>query len=774
PVLVCPADITVDNAPAQCGSGVIALGTPNVWDNCQDATVSNDAPAFFPIGQTTVTWIATDATGNSSACIQTVTVNDVEAPIPAVDPLPNIIYECTAEVQAPTALDNCGGIVTATTIGSTVFTEQGTYSIVWNYSDGNGNMSSQVQTVIVDDVTAPVVRCQDIAIFLDANGNASIAISDILDEVSDNCTSEGDIQLSISQSTFDCSNVGDNTVTIIANDGNGNTATCTATVNITGLDIDNDGFTICDGDCEDLDDTIYPDAPELCDGLDNDCDGAIDEPSNVSTQYEWIEAIQLNDLNNVSGDNNGYANFTNLNTTLATGESYLMTLTPGYDNFSYTERWRIYIDYNQDGIFQHPQERVLQRIGTGVRTGFINVPNNVPAGPTRMRVVMAYGFNQQPCSDGFEGEIEDYTIIISACDNVTDGGTIGNNVELCGDDNDPEPISSLAPATGGSGTLEYSWWRSTSTSNPYQVGQWTEIPGANNESYDPGVVTQTTWFIRLARRNGCFDYPEFSNVVEVAYEASCNPYCEASGYSTFYEWIDEVGFEDIQNLSGDNNGYADFSYLSTDVEKGGTYTIYLTPGFGNATYPERWRVWIDFNQDGVYSNWEKVAQGISSGTLVRNITIPNWATEGTTGMRIAMRYGGWPNQCGDYFWGEVEDYTVNIVPAGVSAQGDQDTAKANNPKIDPWDQAEPEILLFPNPVVDYLKVRLVAPMDASAVQIRIMDVSGTQHFYQGTEVGKGQHEIGMDVSRLPSGSYLLNLLINDQVYTEKFIKVDPR
>jgi hypothetical protein len=45
----------------------------------------------------------------------------------------------------------------------------------------------------------------------------------------------------------------------------------------TPIDLDEDGYTVCGGDCDDNDNTIYPGAPELCDGKDNDCDTLVDE-----------------------------------------------------------------------------------------------------------------------------------------------------------------------------------------------------------------------------------------------------------------------------------------------------------------------------------------------------------------------------------------------------------------------------------------------------------------------------------------------------------------
>ena len=47
-----------------------------------------------------------------------------------------------------------------------------------------------------------------------------------------------------------------------------------------GFDRDGDGFTICGGDCNDTDMNVNPDAPELCDGKDNNCNGVIDADGN--------------------------------------------------------------------------------------------------------------------------------------------------------------------------------------------------------------------------------------------------------------------------------------------------------------------------------------------------------------------------------------------------------------------------------------------------------------------------------------------------------------
>lgn len=69
PTITCPANVTVASGQP------VTLGTPTVSDALDpNPTVSNNAPAAYPIGMTTVTWTARDASGNTATCTQTVTV----------------------------------------------------------------------------------------------------------------------------------------------------------------------------------------------------------------------------------------------------------------------------------------------------------------------------------------------------------------------------------------------------------------------------------------------------------------------------------------------------------------------------------------------------------------------------------------------------------------------------------------------------------------------------------------------------------------------------
>ena len=70
---------------------------------------------------------------------------------------------------------------------------------------------------------------QNLTVTLDENGQASITADDINNGSADNC---GIDVITINKTSFDCNEVGDNTVTMTVTDNNGNTATQTATVTV--------------------------------------------------------------------------------------------------------------------------------------------------------------------------------------------------------------------------------------------------------------------------------------------------------------------------------------------------------------------------------------------------------------------------------------------------------------------------------------------------------------------------------------------------------------
>jgi len=117
-----------------------------------------------------------------------------------------------------------------------------------------------------------------------------------------------------------------------------------------------------------------------------------------------------------SGNNGGYADFSQQTTTVSTGESVPFSLTPGFSSSTYNEAWTIWIDFNRDGDFEDAGENVYSNVGNGALSGNINIPGAANTGATGIRIAMQWKNAATPCGSFTYGEVEDYTIII------TDGG----------------------------------------------------------------------------------------------------------------------------------------------------------------------------------------------------------------------------------------------------------------------------------------------------------------------------------------------------------------
>jgi hypothetical protein len=159
PIITAPAPLTV-SANASCTATGLTLGTPTTSDNCSAVTVTNNAPAVYPIGTTIVTWTATDAAGNSTTASQIVIVVDQTNPtiVAPADINASASASCTitnVTLGNPSVGDNCG-VASVTNNAPTSF-PIGTTLITWTVTDNAGNTATSIQTVSVVDNTNPTI-----------------------------------------------------------------------------------------------------------------------------------------------------------------------------------------------------------------------------------------------------------------------------------------------------------------------------------------------------------------------------------------------------------------------------------------------------------------------------------------------------------------------------------------------------------------------------------------------------------------------------------------
>lgn len=238
PSISCPIGVTLNCEDDNTSS---ATGVANGIDNCsavsisesqtssQDANPANIGHYNYAINRT---WTATDVSGNSSTCMQTIIVQDVHAP--AIDCPDNITVNndanmCGAVVNfEATATDNCSDVSISYSPNSGSFFNVGTTTVTATATDVSGNSSSCDFTITVNDNENPSANCQNFTLNL-SGGTGSITPSNVDNNSSDNC---GIDFMTVSPNTFTCANAGDNMVTLTVTDIHGNSSSCTAVVTV--------------------------------------------------------------------------------------------------------------------------------------------------------------------------------------------------------------------------------------------------------------------------------------------------------------------------------------------------------------------------------------------------------------------------------------------------------------------------------------------------------------------------------------------------------------
>lgn len=244
--------------------------------------------------------------------------------------------------------------------------------------------------------------------------------------------------------------------------------------------------------------------------------------------------------------------------------------------------------------------------------------------------------------------------------------------------------------SASSATLAWTAVTGTTYDVQYRVvgtATWTTVAASTNSTSLSGLTAGTQYEAQV--RSKCATTTSaYSASVTFTTTTTQITYCASKGNSVADEWLARVQLGTINNASGANAGYGNFVALSTDLAKGASHTITITPAWAASKYNEGYAVWIDYNKDGDFADaGEQVMSRAASQTtpVSASFTVPATAITGATRMRVSMKYNAIPTACETFSYGEVEDYTVNLTTATTTCTNVTLTLKLDNyPEETSW------------------------------------------------------------------------------------------
>ncbi|MFT7451517.1 MAG: serine protease [Patescibacteria group bacterium] len=417
------------------------------------------------------------------------------------------------------------------------------------------------------------------------------------------------------------------------------------------------------------------------------CDNCLEYnycPVSISTDpLTWISYVQLNDLENSSGSGtNGYSDFTGNSAMLIPGFSYDLILHTDFDFLEYPLYFQIWIDLNQDGQFDNSEILLESLNPTTTCLIDLHIPATAIPGTTRMRIAGRTELGD-PCGESTNiGEVEDYCV------------TIVENTACI----PPQGVSGIP----GENHTNISWLNNYSNQTfdifyrEENALTWNESSTAFHLIHLEDLKTCTTYEFKI-RSNCDGENSDFSPIQSFT-TLGCGPcldldYCIPEGASSNFEWIAKFTLNGNENESV-GEGYTNFTNSnSTTLLKDHSYTFEINPGFAGTAYAEIYTIWIDFNQDGTFSDLsEKIFQtavATSNPSITGSFQIPSYALEGATRLRIIMKdYSPPTTACeSTAFFGEIEDYCISLVtdisatcnsPVGITATTISDSSVVIN------------------------------------------------------------------------------------------------
>lgn len=259
-----------------------------------------------------------------------------------------------------------------------------------------------------------------------------------------------------------------------------------------------------------------------------------------------------------------------------------------------------------------------------------------------------------------------------------------------------------------------------------------------------GLSADTTYNFTVRTRDKNNNLSAKSNLVTV--KTLTNQYCNTEASNSNYVGMFRLELSDILNDSYGTSGYEDFTYVVGNVQKSTSYPLYMMRTVSNSTFKTGYSVFVDWNNDGDFNDQNETALTIapSQTTTVNGIlSIPSDAITGKVRMRCIIYYDGVNySPCGNFDFGQVEDYTLNVTGGTLS--------------VDNIDSRKD--FVYPNPTNDYLYYS----KDCKKMEVISMD---------GRILMANSNLSKINLSNLSAGIYMIKVYnSDDSIRTFKIIK----
>ena len=220
-----------------------------------------------------------------------------------------------------------------------------------------------------------------------------------------------------------------------------------------------------------------------------------------------------------------------------------------------------------------------------------------------------------------------------------------------------------------------------------------------------------------------------------------------------------VNFNTINNASAKPSGYSDYTSLSTNVNRSSSYNLTVNVNTDGA-FTTNTKVWIDWDQDCNFNNTDEEYNlgdatnqvNGATGNSPLSILIPTNAALGNTIMRVSTKYkdDGLPTACENGFDGEVEDYTLNILPTlGIEEFG--------------FDN----FIVYPNPNKGAFTIKLNSSL-SSNIKVDVFDLRG-RVIYKNNFKNAGDFNEKISLTTVQSGMYILKVSDGLRTSTKKIL-----